>query len=1064
MAVDSVTVVKAPTDKRQYRIVHLPNGLTAVLVHDPEVSADSFPLVPPENASKSGDEDEEEDEDEEDDEDGDEDEDESSEEEDDEEEDEDDEEDDEDDDEDDEDEDDDDEDDDDEEEEEEDGVMQNGKRAARRSTTGAATVKKAAAAMCVGVGSFSDPLDGQGLAHFLEHMLFMGSSEFPDENEYDRYLSRHGGSSNAYTETEHTCYYFEVNCEFLKQALKRFSQFFISPLVKAEAMEREVQAVDSEFDQVLQSDSCRLQQLQCHSALPGHPFNRFTWGNKKSLMEPMSKGIDMRTKILDLYTETYLAGRMKLAVIGGEPLDTLEEWVVEMFSNVRKGGLEKLNFHKDGSVWEPGRIYWVEAVRDLHFLKVTWSLPCLDKEYLKKPEDYLSHLIGHEGGGSLFALLKLKGWATSLSAGCDNGGFDRCSAGYMFVVSISLTDLGLEKVLEVIEFLYQYVKLLREVAPQEWVFKELQDIGSLEFRFAEEQAQDDYAATLAESLLTYPEEHILYGEYAFEIWDPMLIEHTLSFFTPQNMRVDILTKSFDQQSPDVQYEPWFGATYRIESIPSALMENWKDPLSIDPELHLPVKNDFIPNDFSLRSSNISENLGNMENPRCIIDDPLIKVWYKHDQTFNVPRANAYFLMTLKEAYKNLRACVLTELYVNLLRDALNETIYQANVAKLETRISIVGDNLELKISGFNEKLPTLLSKILKFSTSFTPAVDRFEVVKEDMERNYRNTNMKPLKHSTYLRLQILREHFWHVDDKLECLLSLSLSDLTTFIPELLSQLYIEGLCHGNLSENEASTIANIFKNTFSALALPDEMRHKEKVLRLPSRGYLVCNANVKNKSEENSAVELYFQIDQDLGQKTTRARAVADLFEEIVHEPFFNQLRTKEQLGYVVDCGTRMTHRVIGFCYRVQSSKHSPPYLQERIHAFIDKVEQILGEMDDKEFENYKSGLQAKKLEKDPSLIDETNRHWNQIVEKRYLFQMHKLEADELKSIQKSDVIDWYNSHLKSSSSACRALCISVWGCNAHELADAVGSRKLGNVIEDVPAFKCASEFYPSLC
>ncbi|KAH9309723.1 hypothetical protein KI387_037634, partial [Taxus chinensis] len=610
------------------------------------------------------------------------------------------------------------------------------------------------------------------------------------------------------------------------------------------------------------------------------------------------------------------------------------------------------------------------------------------------------------------------------------------------------------QVLEVIGFLYQYVKLLRELAPQEWVFKELQDIGNLEFRFAEEQAQDDYASMLAENLLRYPEEHILYGEYAFEIWDPMLVEHTLSFFTPQNMRVDILTKSFDQQSSGVEYEPWFGTPYRIESIPSTLMENWKDPLLIDPDLHLPVKNDFIPSDFSLRSSNILKNCENMEIPRCIIDDPLVKVWYKHDQTFNVPRANAYFLINLKEAYKNVRACVLTELYVNLLRDALNETIYQANVAKLETRISIVGDSLELKISGFNEKLPTLLSKILKFSASFTPAVDRFEVVKEDMERNYRNTNMKPLKHSAYLRLQVLREHFWHVDDKLSCLLSLSLSDLATFIPELLSQLYIEGLCHGNLSEDEAKTITNIFKNTFSALVLPNEIRHKEKILRLPSRGNLTCNAKVKNKSEENSAVELYFQIDQDFEEKSTRARAVADLFEEIVHEPFFNQLRTKEQLGYVVDCSTRMTHRVLGFCFRVQSSKHSPPYLLERIYAFIDKVAQILDEMDDKEFQNYKSSLQEKKLEKDPSLIDETNRHWNQIVEKRYLFEMHKLEADELKNIQKSDIIDWYNSYLNTSSSTCRRLCISVWGCNTHELEDAAESAQFGDVIDDVPAMK----------
>jgi nardilysin len=54
--------------------------------------------------------------------------------------------------------------------------------------------------MAVGVGSFCDPPEMQGLSHYLEHMLFMGSDKFPDENEYDSFLSKHGGSSNAFTE------------------------------------------------------------------------------------------------------------------------------------------------------------------------------------------------------------------------------------------------------------------------------------------------------------------------------------------------------------------------------------------------------------------------------------------------------------------------------------------------------------------------------------------------------------------------------------------------------------------------------------------------------------------------------------------------------------------------------------------------------------------------------------------------------------------------------------------------------------------------------------------------
>ena len=47
-------------------------------------------------------------------------------------------------------------------------------------------------------------LCAQGIAHFLEHMLFMGTEKYPDENEYSKFLAAHGGSSNAYTAAEDT--------------------------------------------------------------------------------------------------------------------------------------------------------------------------------------------------------------------------------------------------------------------------------------------------------------------------------------------------------------------------------------------------------------------------------------------------------------------------------------------------------------------------------------------------------------------------------------------------------------------------------------------------------------------------------------------------------------------------------------------------------------------------------------------------------------------------------------------------------------------------------------------
>ncbi|CAH9135246.1 unnamed protein product [Cuscuta epithymum] len=1044
MAIGRVTfssddlVKTSPNDQRSYRYIELSNGLCALVIHDPEISLDG-PTEVPENCQGTEDsEDEDDDEDEEEEEGEDEDEEDG-------------------------------EDEDEDEEESEWGDGNGDKKAID-------THKKAAAAMCVGMGSFSDPYDAQGLAHFLEHMLFMGSTEFPDENEYDSYLSKHGGSSNAYTETEHTCYHFDVKGEFFYGALKRFSQFFVSPLVKTEAMEREVLAVDSEFNQVLQNDLCRLQQLQCHTSAPDHPFNRFCWGNKKSLADAMEKGVNLREQIFKLYNDNYYGKKMKLVIIGGETLDVLESWVLELFSTVKGGSVVESGESLEYPIWKPGKLYWLEAVKDVHILDLSWTLPTLQKEYRKKAEDYLAHLLGHEGRGSLLFFLKTRGWVTSISAGVEEDGMHRSSLAYIFGMSIHLTDSGLEKIFDVIGFVYQYLKLLRQVSPQQWIFNELQSIGYMEFRFIEEEPQDEYAAELAENLLVYPPEHVVYGDYAYEVWDELLIKYVLGFFRADNMRVDIVTKSLNdsgggastaksqmQQRPlhDVQHEPWFGSRYIEEDIPPSLLELWKDPPEIDVSLHLPVKNDFIASDFSIRADTASCDGGNASAPKCILDEPLMKFWYKLDRSFKLPRANTYFRVTLKGAYSNLKSALLTELFVLLLKDELNEIVYKASVAKLETSVSLYGDKLELKVYGFNDKLPVLLSKVLATTKTFSPKDDRFWVIKEDMERTLKNTNMKPLNHSSYSRLQILCQTFWDVEEKLCILNNLCVADLKAFLPDLLSQLYIEGLCHGNMFEEEAINISNIFRNYFSVAPLPAEMTHKEFIVCLPSGADLVRDVAVKNKLETNSVVELYFQVEPEVGSDLTKLKALLDLFDEIVEEPLFNQLRTKEQLGYVVGCSPRVTYRILGFCFQVQSSEYDPVYLQGRIDNFINSVKEILDDLSDESFEGYKSGLVAKLLEKDPSLQYETNRLWGQIVDKRYMFDMSEKEAEEVKNTQKSDLIEWYHTYLQQPSPKCRRLAVRVWGCHTDQKDP---TETAAQVIKDVTAFKNSSPFYPNFC
>ena len=143
-----------------------------------------------------------------------------------------------------------------------------------------------AAAMDVAVGSFSNPSDYEGLAHFCEHMLFYGSKKYPDEGAYSEFLTSHGGYDNAYTSTLNTNYHFKVNSDYLREGLDRFAQFFISPILTQDGVSREVNAVDAEHQKNLENDAWRLWQLLKHVSNPDYPFHMFSTGSLETLDKP----------------------------------------------------------------------------------------------------------------------------------------------------------------------------------------------------------------------------------------------------------------------------------------------------------------------------------------------------------------------------------------------------------------------------------------------------------------------------------------------------------------------------------------------------------------------------------------------------------------------------------------------------------------------------------------------------------------------------------------------------------------------------------------------------------
>jgi len=251
--------------------------------------------------------------------------------------------------------------------------------------------EKAAAALNVSVGYFSDPPSLAGLAHLLEHLLFLGSEKYPDESEYHLYLSQHGGTCNAFTAEENTCFHFDVADQWLSGALDRFAQFFISPLLKKDVYEREVRAVDSEHSKNILIDARRFFQVfKCVAAEPQHPLAKFGTGNHETLYEkPRESQLDVIECLKEFHTNFYSANLMTLCVMSKQSLDCLEQLVVPLFSLVPNRFISAPYFsYQDSKVFKDegfGSIYKLVPIQDRRTLQITWPFPELFSKYEKKP-------------------------------------------------------------------------------------------------------------------------------------------------------------------------------------------------------------------------------------------------------------------------------------------------------------------------------------------------------------------------------------------------------------------------------------------------------------------------------------------------------------------------------------------------------------------------------------------------------------------------------------------------------------------------------------------------------
>uniref|UniRef100_A0A9L0K504 Insulin-degrading enzyme n=1 Tax=Equus asinus TaxID=9793 RepID=A0A9L0K504_EQUAS len=707
------------------------------------------------------------------------------------------------------------------------------------------TTDKSSAALDVHIGSLSDPPNIAGLSHFCEHMLFLGTKKYPKENEYSQFLSEHAGSSNAFTSGEHTNYYFDVSHEHLEGALDRFAQFFLCPLFDESCKDREVNAVDSEHEKNVMNDAWRLFQLEKATGNPKHPFSKFGTGNKYTLeTRPNQEGIDVRQELLKFHSTYYSSNLMAICVLGRESLDDLTDLVVKLFSEVENKNVPLPEFPEHPFQEEHlKQLYKIVPIKDIRNLYVTFPIPDLQKYYKSNPGHYLGHLIGHEGPGSLLSELKSKGWVNTLVGGQKEG-----ARGFMFfIINVDLTEEGLLHVEDIILHMFQYIQKLRAEGPQEWVFQECKDLNAVAFRFKDKERPRGYTSKIAGILHYYPLEEVLTAEYLLEEFRPDLIEMVLDKLRPENVRVAVVSKSFEGKTDCT--EEWYGTQYRQEAIPDEVIKKWQNA-DLNGKFKLPTKNEFIPTNFEILSLEKEAT----PYPSLIKDTAMSKLWFKQDDKFFLPKACLNFEFFSPFAYVDPLHCNMAYLYLELLKDSLNEYAYAAELAGLSYDLQNTIYGMYLSVKGYNDKQPILLKKIIEKMATFEIDEKRFEIIKEAYMRSLNNFRAEqPHQHAMYYLRLLMTEVAWTKDELKEALDDVTLPRLKAFIPQLLSRLHIEALLHGNITKQAALGIMQMVEDTLIEHAhtkplLPSQLvRYRE--VQLPDNNTEVAYLKTLTKED-----------------------------------------------------------------------------------------------------------------------------------------------------------------------------------------------------------------------
>ncbi|ANF61853.1 pitrilysin [[Haemophilus] ducreyi] len=849
---------------------------------------------------------------------------------------------------------------------------------------------KSLMSLALPIGSMEDPIEQQGLAHYLEHMILMGSKAYPETNSLDKFLNKNGGYNNASTSPDRTAYYLEVNNDAFAEAVTRLADTFAQPRLSESNGKKEVNAVNAEMIRAKSNDGHLIQSVNLATANPAHPITKFTVGNNETLSDkPNSK---LHAELEKFYHTHYSANLVKAVLYSNQSIEQLATLAAKTLGKMQNKNLSV------STVEEPffrptDKGVWIEykPVKPTKLLSISFDMQNDEAKFANKTGEYLAYVLNNHTAGTLSDYLIKQGLSDSgIAAGASpNVSRNRGS----FTIYIDLTDKGLVHKDQIISLVFQQLEQIKKDGIQESYFNEVRESLKQDFQHLQVEKEGYYIEALAEQMLHYPIEHILDAEYLVDKMDVEAIKAKLNEMTLDNARIILV---YEQAKTDKK-TPYFEAGYSIAKFTDVQKAKWLD-FSHNPSLKLPALNPYFATDFSLIKPTDERNF-----PKVIESDKGKVIYAMPSQYFaNDPKARISINFSIMPKEDDLKQYISATLlgYMNNL--AQNELDFQSSVAGMQTSLDISANGIAINVSGYTQHLAKLVQDTLTKFKQFKLTEEFLAQAKERvLEALARKNKANSLEQTNRILSNFADYPYFEEDKQRKVINEITLADIKAIREKVLSKpTGVNVLSVGNLDDSQVKQLVQHVNEVV-----------QNRNLELGKARYLDLNESERKFNyvqtvphEDNALNVTYLAKGYDELDGSIRSRLLSD----IISRWYFDDLRTKKQLGYVVYATNVQMGKTSGLRFMVQSPNTTPAGIMQHNMRFFKESADKLNALTDEEFKRYQTSLVEKLARKPESLAQEFSLFMFDFYRKNNQFDHLAKSIATVKKLTKQDIIEFY--------------------------------------------------------